>query len=221
MVRRTKDETRVLLLEAGRELLRREGLPGAINIRLSDVLDEVNLTSGAAYNVWPSQDDFQEELALHLVENFSWSTRVVQQLLESAHEGASDPEALIREVSLAYYRLLIHEPDFYLALQFWAVRELDVELESAIRCGYVRLQRNLVEFFVKALAGFEVEIRPPYSIDDITVAVTALTEGMALRAKFDPAATRDGEVYAQTLVGLFAHFTMPQQPHSGSRNDFA
>jgi hypothetical protein len=202
-------------------MLHEHGLPERLDVKLSAVVEEVGLTTGAAYNIWPTQDDYQHDLARHVVETFSWSIEAVEgQFLDAAAAGG-DLTDVIRSVALAYYELIVNEPDFYVSLHFWASRKVEPELADAIRRRYSRLQSGLVSFFVTALAKYGLGIGPQHSIEDIVVAVTSLTEGMAIRARFDEAPLRDGEVYAATLQALFERYAEPLPSDAGPAESFS
>ena len=68
MVRRTAEDTRRLILEAGLQmLLERGATAGVQHIRLQEVLRSVGLTTGAAYRIWTDQTDFHRDLAVEMV----------------------------------------------------------------------------------------------------------------------------------------------------------
>lgn len=185
-MRATKDETKLKLLEAGRDILLAEGLRQVIDIRLTDVLNRVGLTTGAAYNIWDSQDEYRRELALFVAENLGWADdRLIR---DSLAEMPTDVtlEQWIKIAGDAYFESFTARWDYFILLQFWGVKDPDEELVAAIREGYDMVHQRLVFLFQATIDLYNLELVEPYTIDDVAVAATAICEGLALRHRFEP-----------------------------------
>ena len=208
--RKSKEETRVDLLTTAREMLIENGLPVGINMKLTDVLKEKGLTTGAAYHIWDNQRGFQEDLAMFIAEEFAFAGLTV---LPPGTIGTADDDPLerVRKVSRAYLDIVRQRHEYYLALQLWGVRDPDEKLQAAIREGYAIVHKDFADAFSASHQANGVRIRDGFTIDDVTVAVTALTEGFVLRQKFDETKlnTEAGDsIYAESMVALYTYFTV-------------
>ena len=107
----------MLLLETARQVMLEDGLPEGTNIKLTSVLEKAGLTTGAAYQVWKSQQVFQEDLALYIAREFEWARPngdrgALRDML------ADDPslEVGVRRAALYYYDAIVNRPEFLLSL---------------------------------------------------------------------------------------------------------
>ena len=184
---RSKEATRQVLLDAGREIYLRKGLPEAIDVKLKDVLAEVGLTTGAAYQVWPKQADFQRELALYIAANYEFADPAAAIDAVSALDvESSTPHDWVIAVSNAYFPAFVAHQQFFMALQFWGVADPRAELRDAIEAGYDQTHATFVAFYNHALDTYGLRVVEPYTVDDLAVMVTGATEGLALRHRFQP-----------------------------------
>ncbi len=185
-MRATKDDTRQKLLEAGRELLVADGLRQVIDIRLTDVLELVGLTTGAAYNIWDSQDEYRTELAIYVAKNLEWADD--RLLRDSLTEMPTDVplEQWITAAGDAYFEAFTARWDYFILLQFWGVKNPDEELIAAIKAGYDMVHQRLLFLFQVTADMYSLELEEPYTFDDMAVAATAICEGLAIRHRFEP-----------------------------------
>jgi len=184
-----------------------DGAPEQVHLRLSNVLQHMGLTSGAAYNIWSSQGDFQHDLAHHLISEYSWAG---PDQNEVKLDFDADPTDEIRRLAELYLDSLTNDTQFYLTLRFWGVKDPSAELIASVKDGYAN-NHDLWRFFYSL--GFQwagLRIRDGYTIDDFVVMATLVTEGAALRHRFEPERLRtaDGSnLYSEALVALVGHFT--------------
>jgi AcrR family transcriptional regulator len=220
--RRPKEATRQTLLEAGRQLLIERGLPEALPVRLADVVERAGHTTGAAYQIWESQQDFQEELALYVAQTFEWATPT-ESLSDDTDLPPMDELSFAEAVATTgrrYFETFVAKEDLYVAIYLWSVRNRTQKLNTAIAKGYDTVHDESVALFEAFLELHHRRIRPPYTIDDLAVAVTGVTEGLALRHRIQPGRIRthirrEGEpwhLYSVVLQALLDHFTEPAQP---------
>lgn len=186
-----------------------DGASEQIDLRLSNVLEHMGLTSGAAYNIWSSQGDFQYDLAHHLISRYSWAGPDQNDI---KFEPDADPTDEIRRLAELYLDSLTDDTQFFLTLRFWGVKDPSAELIAAVKDGYAN-NRDLWQFFYGA--GFQwagLRIRDGYTLDDFMVMATMVTEGAALRHRFEPDRLRSADgsnLYSEALVALVGHFTEP------------
>ncbi len=194
------EETREELLDAGLRVLLRDGLPPGFNVKITDVVKEANRTTGAAYQIWKSQQDYRLELAVHVARSVSYADpTVLVGELEAALANETDIFGVVNTVGRAYFEHLVSRPEFYLALHFWATADnLPAEVRSAVEEGYREIQSSFEAFFALVLAYFRVEIVAPHTLETLTTIASVSTEGMALRYRF---AATDAE--REQLVGLY------------------
>jgi len=179
-------ETRIELLEAGLRVLLRDGLPSGFNVKLSDVVQEASRTTGAAYQIWATQDEFRLDLATHVALHISYAdSDSAQAALELMLVPNADLWSVVETTGRAYFEHLVGRSDFYLSLHFWSTADnLPPEVNAAVVESYAALQSSFELFFKTVLDHFGVEFRPPHSIADLTMGATAITEGAALRHRF-------------------------------------
>lgn len=208
-MRATKDDTRHKLLEAGRELLVADGLRQVIDIRLTDVLELVGLTTGAAYNIWDSQDEYRTELATYVAKNLEWADdRLLRDSL--ANMPTDVPlEEWITASGNAYFEAFVARWDYFILLQFWGVKNPDEELVAAIREGYDMVHQRLVFLFQVTVEMYDLKIEDPYTVDDMAVAATAICEGLAIRHRFEPdrVTTAAGPLFSDLMLRFFGSLT--------------
>ena len=179
-------QTREELLEAGLRVLLRDGLPPGFNVKITDVVKEANRTTGAAYQIWKSQQDYRLDLAVHVARSVSYADpTVLVGELESAFATEDDIFGVVKAVGRAYFEHLVSRPEFYISLHFWATADnLPAEVRSAVEEGYSEIQSSFEAFFALVMAYFEVEIVAPHTLETATTAASITTEGMALRYRF-------------------------------------
>lgn len=209
------EQTREELLAAGLRILLRDGLPAGFNLKIADVVKEANRTTGAAYQIWKSQNDFRLDLAIHVAQSVSYADpTVMADDLEDALANETDIFGLVEAVGRSYFRHLVSGPEFYMGLHFWATADnLPDEVRTAVEDTYDEIQSSFEAFFGLVLAMFDVEIVEPHSLASLTTAASAITEGMALRYRFTTSveAKRElTELYVRMLCSSLATMTTAQ-----------
>lgn len=208
-MRRSKEETRRRLLEAGVELLLANGLPEAINIKMADACDRLDVTSGAAYQIWRSQGDYQTDLTHYIIDTLDWSLPGIGPELERAATTGKAVDDAVYSAAKAQFAALASCRTFPLILHLWSVGELSPEQVESIRGTHRRAVDNLVRHLESALDGFGLEPRPDYPLDALALVITTLGEGLVLRHRFDPEWDALAQVYADGTVALLRHYTRP------------
>lgn len=214
-----RDRTRQVLLDAGQAILRERGTSAEIDIKLTDVLARTGYTTGAAYPIFGNQEGYQRELALYVAANFDWAgpEAITDELVQILETSESLEETIMRGTQ-RYFEVFTANEDFYLALQFWAVREPWPELQASLQEGYRVVHDGFATLFGMILDIYDRRPKPGFTIDDITVAITALTEGLALRHRIDSRAadsctvtTNLADLYGHTLISIANQFTEPTE----------
>jgi len=206
-----KDNTKTRLLEAGRQRLMRQGLPAALEIKLTDVLDDVQMSTGAAYNIWRNQADFRSDLSLYIARSFEWAdTTAVLEAID-ALPATSTFSDWVDAVADTYFPIFVEGMHFYIVLHFWGVQDLSPELTQAIQDGYDLTHNSFKALYETAFERYGLEIIKPHTSDDITAMVTAALEGFALRHRFQPQRLDDNErhLFTELLQAIATNYLQP------------
>ena len=185
---RTSELTRDRLLEAGYRLLMERGMSSTLPVRVADVVSSVGQTTGAAYQLWANQAEFQRALAVYSLAKTTWEgpKPLLDQVSAAIAKNAPFSEVL-RTMCGAYFDCLVKDPGFYTYLHFWSVSLHENDLRSLIQFGYERFQGQFVAVYATLLDGFGLRLADPYTLDDLATTVSALVEGFALRHLVDAA----------------------------------
>ncbi len=232
MVRRTADDTRRLILEAGLQmLLERGATAGVQHIRLQEVLRSVGLTTGAAYRIWTDQTDFHRDLAVEMVglrfaPPVTSASVAIQEVLESG--GSLDDVARVAALDFVTYASKFHlEPESRDSHAFITALALRTAAGSWPELSVASAERHrgsiaaFTEFYGALLQRYGRRVRSPLTIVDFTEAMAALGEGFAVRAAEgldhptydipEGAELPSGEwtLFGIGIQGLVAAFTIP------------
>jgi hypothetical protein len=230
--RRTRDETRELLLSAAVRLVEARVAGddgGAVNpladVLLKDVLGEANrsgdngvtaraMTTGAAYNIWPTQADFQADLLSRILDEAA--TPGMDRVRAATLDGLARQlpwRALLADTIEVDYHESFAEPSMFLMIGLAALASPgDVAAaEHAANERYVAETGELLAAIVR-YAGRR--LRPGRSIADLVWAVEALEVGYLLRRRLDPdiplREAADGQTaLAAAAAGIVEAFTEP------------
>jgi AcrR family transcriptional regulator len=209
-----RERSRRAILRAGAEMLtdaaQRNPFAG---IRIRQLCERAEYSTGAFYAHWPNAKAFYEELSDYfmgemLIEDFDALGKV-------ARRGAEEPgAAAILELAEEDLRILLAND------QWDAVELLNITIarttyrESATK-GYRAVDAVTGETYAVILERLGREPRPPLSQAQIGAALQALVEGFGFRAKVDPEgiSTADQDhlrLYAYTVAGVLCAMTRPR-----------
>ncbi len=210
--RRDPAATRQLLLETGRQLVFEQGTRESIDIRVADVVSAAGRTTGSAYQVWASQADYQRDLAIYIAETFDWVAPLTPEFVDTIVAAGLSFHDLIAAAARIYFDAFLSHDRFYLSLRFWSVREPSPELQKAINSGYEALNLELEPLFSHALTAYRRRLRDPFTARDLTTAMIAVVEGLALRIRFDSNSVRavggpTETIYINSLIAIVEYFT--------------
>ncbi len=179
------DDTRHLLLQTGYDLLMSARVQGDLDVRLRDVVEKAHRTTGSAYQIWDSQDDYRRDLALFVAETVEYADPVpIGELIAPLIENATSMEEVVRSVGEMYFDYFFERPEFAAFLRLASITRPEPEVAEAVLRGYDNLHEVLSAFLSVALmAEGKLRIRDD-AIDFAPRAVTALTEGFAVKARF-------------------------------------
>jgi hypothetical protein len=241
--RRTPEQTRALMLEAGTELARRHAqdlseqalATPLAHIRVTDVAKLATelaagrqpgvgpaqpITTGAIYQLWPSQADYQADLMLHLLgpDAYPEDQDAAAQLLALA-DGPGTVAEILTAVATEYFERVRDNPLTYVYLTFYVLGR-HPRVQSAAHEGYAQLGAGYQGALERLLAREGRAMAGDRTIGDLVVALLAVLEGFALRGRVEPeqadaddpsprAALTD--ILSASLLGLWESFTEPQR----------
>jgi hypothetical protein len=230
--RRTRDETRELLLDAALRvvLARSNGEVGnstnpLAGVRITDALDEVNrclrdgdptaptMTTGAVYNIWPTQEDFQLALLdfVMMESGLPQIERVRAALAEGLAEGLDWRELVARCFGVDF-DVSFEEPTMFLMIGVSALASPQKVAESneegnreyVVETGGIL--RRIIRHGGRRMA-------PGRTIEDLVWAIEAIEVGYLIRRRTNPEVTArsagDRTVVQTSIVGLVEAFTEP------------
>jgi AcrR family transcriptional regulator len=190
--RRTAAETRKLLLDIGIAMLYEQGVTaGVAHIRLRDVLDRADLTTGAAYRLWSDQSAFQRDLAVAAA---TWrEDNPLRRTVAAIRELIADEaplRAVIRRGAATHIEDLVGGDDdeawpsnsFLTALALRAAAANSDELRAASATRHKESVSSFVALYEAMLHLYGRRMRPPLTLEHLAVAMAALGEGFALHA---------------------------------------
>ena len=208
------------LLEAGRKMLLQHGMTSSLPVRISDVVSSIGMTTGAAYQLWSSQDVYQQALTAHMLAPSFWvePTAVIAGIRNDF--GRDTFNQMVRRSCLGLLRCLVNQPTYYVNLHFYAVAFHQEALRATLREGYEPFRDEYVALFVDMLAKFGQRVRAEYSTDDLVTTLAAMAEGFAIRALIDSARTQqvleidniDGQwsLFLSAATSIVEGFTEPR-----------
>jgi hypothetical protein len=239
MPRRTPAETRDLMLRAAVDLLRQraqasgdEVLAAALaHLRLTQVADRATaivreqtgdqgatgITTGAIYQQWPSQAEFQVDLLFHIAD---LQARLVPGLAESmarfrqAQAEELPLEALLIRLMEEVHRHYREDPLFRVELGF-LLGAGDERLRAAIAHRQVAFYEDADRAWQALLDSYGRSMRAPFTIRDLTRAMAAQIVGSVVIWFADPDILRDplgddeASLMSRAMVAIFERMTVP------------
>ena len=229
--RRTREETRALLHDAALRvvLARSNGDRSAstnplAGIRITDALEEVNrylrehdpnateMTTGAVYNIWPRQEDFQAAMLdfVMVSSGLPQIERVRAALSDGLAEGLDWRELVARCFGVDF-DVSFDEPSMFLMIGVSAlaspqrVAESNEEGNRAYVAETSRILRRIIRHGARRMA-------PGRTIEDLVWAIEAIEVGYLIRRRTNPEVTtrkvRGRTVVQEAIIALVEQFTV-------------
>ena len=237
--RRTREDTRQLLLDAAVRvvLARSNGDHGAstnplAGVRITDALEEVNrvlreidpdateMTTGAVYNIWPNQEDFQSALLDRTMAAAAIPQIArVQAELERGLAAGADWRELVARCFGVDFDVSFDEPTMFLMIGVSALaapNKIASTNEEGNR-NYVaetgRILRRIIRHGGRRMA-------PGRTIEDLVWAIEAIEVGYLIRRRTNPEVTartaRGRTVVQEAIIALVEQFTVDASTGNGS-----
>ncbi len=225
--RRPREETRELLLQEAEDLLveRLAGGSDQLNplasLRITDVLRSINarnesepaMTTGAAYQIWESQTDFQDELLDRIMRKVAvpWESRVREAISAAMDAGLpfADVFAAMSDVEVPPHESV--ELSLAAGLSAFVAPKRIRRAERKANAEYVRVLGGMLE---EILAYDGRQMRAGLTVADIVWSIEALDVGYNLRERSHPELLRRTDaqgtrVSALAALGIILSMTEP------------
>jgi AcrR family transcriptional regulator len=227
------EQTRADLLAAGARLLREQPVGSVFTqVTAGEVARRAGRTIGAFYHHWPDQDSYRRELLGYVLAPERLPTSETAQDLAAGVEGQLPTEELLRRNARANLVYGMHRPEYAVIIAMWAQAYADEGVRELLRRQYDDVRITLLPVYAQLFAANGWVPRPPFTMETISVTVTALVEGFVLRAVVEPDAVplalpdERGEpvpdddsawdLFSTVVLALLPMMTMPAEPEAGS-----
>jgi AcrR family transcriptional regulator len=239
MPRRTPQETRELMLRAAVELIREraqasgdEVLAAALaHLRLTQVAQRATaivrehthdgaataITTGAIYQHWPTQADFQIDLLFHIAD---LQATLVPGLAESVvqfRDAESEDlplETVLMRLMEEVHRHYREDPLFRVELSF-LLGAGDPRLQAAIAHRQATFYETADRAWQALLDTYGQQMRQPFAIRDLTRAMAAQVAGSVVvwfadpDILLDPLGEQDASLMSRVMLAIFHRLTEP------------
>lgn len=184
MTRRTLDETRKLLIDVGIELLHQRGVSVSVtHIRLTEVVKQAGMTTGAAYRCWENQGAYHRDLAVAAAQ---WRDRgSVADTVESIGalvRGGAPMAEVLRVAADANLYTYPEDTPFLTTIALRTCAPADPAVAAAGRAHLTSAVDAFAGLYDGLLRIYGRRMREPYTLREMTLALAALSEGFALQA---------------------------------------
>ena len=235
--RRSMAETRALMLAAATEVVcaaasdsGEEAAAAALaHVRVKQVVQAATrlerersgqrdispITIGSAYQIWPTQSEFQADLLVHLAEKFAVLVPGVPESLDRFQQAAAQDvpvTEIVRQVLGENHEYTRSQPLFRVILTFYAsaanprVRQALEHLDEAFTSAANTAWQGLLD-------AYRLRMRRPYQVQHLTVSTAALLNGFHIYSIVrpdglrDPAGEAEWSLMTRAAVALFEQFT--------------
>jgi AcrR family transcriptional regulator len=187
-----REKTQEALLEAGATVLEKMPADELLSqVRVRDVAQQAGVSPAAIYHYWPSQQQYRRALVEYMLEPKRFRTQgelthTVEDIdRERARAGRATIRGSARVGARSNIERLLQTESIRLQMALWAKHD-EEHVADLLRRMYRALQADFVPLFDRLVALEGRRFRPPFTVRDFSVAITALTEGFVLRWTVDP-----------------------------------
>lgn len=176
------------------------------------------ITTGAIYQIWPSQADFQVDLLFYIAELNASSDSVLDELgpMIAAGVASGQPAAeTLRSIIARSFEYTRQSALFYTSLAFYKHSANERVRQAMRRCTSAFVE-GIRPVWQQLLDAYDLQVRPPYSVDNLAIAVGALIEGLSLDWVSSPELTEDPlgqdgwSLVCRTAQMIFEQMTSPR-----------
>lgn len=187
--RRSLDETRAFLLDKGVELLFSDEVGATVgSIPLIDVCRHAGLTTaGSAYKIWATQDDFRTDLLRHALATSTDGLKTVELLLGAISED--NPGTFRELIRIAGAHDATHNLSserYRLFIALWCAAGSEPVLAQHIHESEGSILDSFTEIYETLVTSYGREWNPPFNATLLATTLSALVEGLTIRARYAP-----------------------------------
>lgn len=183
-------ETREALLEAGAALLREQPVGTVLSqVKAQRVAQRVGRTIGAFYHHWDGQEAYQRDLLAYVLdpERVPSTAAAVETVLADLPKDLP-LEELVRRAARQNFEGVRANPYVPLFLALWGKQAQDEQVRELLHAHYQSVTNRLVPLYRAFFDAYGLALRPPFTAEMFAVTLTALVEGLTVRAAVDPEA---------------------------------
>lgn len=220
--RRSAEETRELLISIALDMLHEQGpTAGVGHIRLSDVVQRAQLTTGAAYRLWDGQRAFHNDLAVAAVRwRDRWSTAATMERIQTAFQSNAPLNEILRLGSEANVQTYPDDLAFLTTLALRVSAYGQPHLVDASRERHAAAIAAYAELYDQVLAHYNRRFKAPLTTKNLAELLAALAEGFGIQAAMDlphprvlmqtqPGVGTEWSLLAVGVVAIVNHMTEP------------
>jgi AcrR family transcriptional regulator len=174
------------LLQAGFKMLKEKTLG---EIRLLDLTRAVGTSNGAFYHSWPDGlAGFVRDLTAYALDqaHSAYLTALVSELGQSSPDDMPLRE-IVRRLGKRDSEGIDEAPAFRAQVALWPEAQRNQSVHDELKRQYERFAQTMyIPTYAEVLNSYGLEMRPPFTVETLATALTALAEGLALRRAVDP-----------------------------------
>ncbi len=185
-----REKTQVALLEAGAAVLKKAPADEVLSqVRVRDVAKEAGVTPAAIYHYWHSQEEFRRALLEYVLQPSRFRsqgelTHTIEEIDKEAERIGRTIRGSARVGARANIDRVRQTDSIRLQMGLWAKHD-ESDVAELLQKMYRSLEGDFIPLFEELVALEGRRFRPPFSVHDFAVAITALTEGFTLRWNVD------------------------------------
>lgn len=239
MPRRRPEETRELMIAAAVSLIRERALAtgdevlaaALAHVRLTRVAERATelvraktqddhataITTGAIYQLWPTQADFQVDVLFHIAELQSVLVPGVPDSLRYFWEASEKGRPLadvLAEMMEQVHRHYREDPMYRVELSF-LLGAMDPRLRDALQVRQLTFYESVDQVYLGMLDAYGLRMREPYQVRDLSRAIAAQIAGSVVTwfadadIVADPLGEPNRSLMSRTIVAIFDSLTEP------------
>ena len=179
-------------------------------IRLLDLTRAVETSNGAFYHTWPDGlAGFVRDLTAHALDRAHSS--YLDSIFQELEEVSPDDVALRDVVRYQCQRDsegIDRDPAFRAQVALWPEGQRNQSVHDELKRQYEEFSQTIyMPVYDRLLTKYGMELRPPFTLQHLAAALTALAEGLALRRAVDPDGVRPPDLLDKEGWDLFGALT--------------